>query len=110
MSRKKLFLNSTKAETIEEVWELYSISQKAEGVSDVTLRNYKQHLHSISKYLNIKMSISILTKKHLDKMIADTDVLFSACEKATKPEVILEQPKGALYLDRPALTQIDTVV
>ena len=71
MSRKKLFLNSTKAETIEEVWELYTVSQKAKGVADVTLRNYKQHLHSISKYLNIKMPLSVLSKKHLEKMIAD---------------------------------------
>ena len=38
------------------------------------------------------------------------DVLSSPREKTAEPEVILKQAKGALYLDRPTLTKIDTVV
>ena len=37
-------------------------------------------------------------------------VLLPPREKAAEPEVILEQPKGTLYLDRPTLTQIDSVL
>lgn len=58
MARKKLFVDGDIANTIHQVWDLYTTSQAAKGVSDITLRNYKQHLHSISKYLDIERSIS----------------------------------------------------
>lgn len=66
MARKKLFVDGDIANTIHQVWDLYTTSQTAKGVSDITLRNYKQHLHSISKYLDVERSIDDLTKSDLE--------------------------------------------
>ena len=57
--------------TIRQIWDLYTASQTAKGVSEITLRNYKQHLHSISKYLNVERSIDDLTKHDLDLMVVE---------------------------------------
>lgn len=69
MARKKIFVDTLRENTIEQVWEMYTASQTAKGVSDITLRNYKQHLHSISKYLDIRLSIVDLSKNDLDTMV-----------------------------------------
>ena len=42
-----------------EVWTMFSSAQKAKGVSDITLRNYRQHLHNISKHFDIEMPFAI---------------------------------------------------
>ena len=62
-------MDTLRENTIEQVWEMYIASQTAKGVSDITLRNYKQHLHSISKYLDIRLSIVDLSKNDLDTMV-----------------------------------------
>ena len=49
-------------------------------------------------------------KSKRQKELLCADVLSSPREKTAEPEVILKQAKGALYLDRPTLTKIDTVV
>ena len=69
MARKKIFVDTLRENTIEQFWEMYTASQTAKGVSDITLRNYKQHLHSISKYLDIRLSIVDLSKNDLDTMV-----------------------------------------
>ena len=69
MAKKRIFVNGDIANTIHQVWDIYTTSQTATGVSDITLRNYKQHLHSISKYLDIERSIDDLTKNDLDLMV-----------------------------------------
>ena len=69
MARKKIFVDGDIANTIHQVWDLYTTSQAAKGVCDITLRNYKQHLHSISKYLDIERSIDDLTKTDLELMV-----------------------------------------
>ena len=66
MARKRIFVDSIKENTIRQVWDLYTASQAAKGVSDITLRNYKQHLHAISKYLDIDTPIVDLSKTDLD--------------------------------------------
>ena len=43
MARKKLFVDGDIANTIHQVWDLYTTSQTAKGVSDITLRNYKHY-------------------------------------------------------------------
>lgn len=69
MARKRLLLEDVGGSSIRQVWEFYMASQTAKGVSDITLRNYKQHLHSISKYLDIDTPIAELTKNDLDMMV-----------------------------------------
>lgn len=68
MARKiKMFGQS--ARTIEQVFDDFVIAQTANGLSEVTLRNYKLHLHSISKHLDIHQPMEALTKKQLEEMI-----------------------------------------
>ena len=69
MARKKIFVDRLQENTIRQVWALYTASQTAKGVSDITLRNYQQHLHSISKYLDIDTLIVDLSKNDLDSMV-----------------------------------------
>ena len=71
MARKKIFVDGDIANTVHQVWDLYTTSQAAKGVCDITLRNYKQHLHSISKYLDIERSIDDLTKNDLELMVVE---------------------------------------
>ncbi len=71
MARKRLFVDTLSENTIRQIWDLYTASQTAKGVSDITLRNYKQQLHSISKYLDIEQSIDDLTKHDLNSMVVE---------------------------------------
>ena len=52
-----------------EVWTMFSSAQKAKGVSDITLRNYRQHLHNISKHFDIEMPFDELSKSKFEDMI-----------------------------------------
>ena len=48
---------------------IYTPPRRRQKACDITLRNYKQHLHSISKYLDIELSIDDLTKNDLELMV-----------------------------------------
>lgn len=54
---------------LSEVFTLYLASAAARGVKDKTLRTYEQHFNAISKRLDVDSNISLITSKHLDKMI-----------------------------------------
>ena len=54
---------------LSEVFTLYLASAAARGVKDKTLRTYEQHFNAISKRLDVETNISLITSKHLDKMI-----------------------------------------
>ena len=69
MAKKKLFTGSISEKTMREIWDLYTLSQTAKGVTDITLRNYSQHLHSISKHLNVDVPMSEISKQDLDMMV-----------------------------------------
>ena len=69
MAKKKLFTGSISEKTMREIWDLYTLSQTAKGVTDITLRNYSQHLHSISKHLDIDVPMSEISKQDLDMMV-----------------------------------------
>lgn len=68
MARKIKRLKQS-ARTIEQVFDDFVIAQTANGLSEVTLRNYKLHLHSISKHLDIHQPMDALTKRQLEEMI-----------------------------------------
>ena len=61
--------NSSK--TYAEVFSSFITAQTAKGVADITIRNYHNNLHNISKYLDIDMPFADLTKRHLDEMIVE---------------------------------------
>lgn len=64
-------MDSLRKNTIRQVWDFYTAAQTAKGVSDITLRNYKQQLHSISKYLAIDTPMADLSKNDLDLMVVE---------------------------------------
>ena len=67
--RSKIYFPEQISETIEEAFSSFIISQTSKGVAATTIRNYHQHLRSISKHLDIKLPLSALTKRHLEKMV-----------------------------------------
>ena len=67
--RSKIVFREHSEKTLNEVFENFIISQTARGIADITIRNYRLHLHSISKHLDINLPLSDLSKRHLDEMI-----------------------------------------
>lgn len=68
MARKIKRLKQSE-QSIEEVWGEFVLAQTADGLAEATIRNYKLHLHSISKHLDIQKPLCDLTKKDLKQMI-----------------------------------------
>ena len=46
-------MNEHIGQSVAEVYQDFILAKTAEGVSDITIRNYHQHLHNISKYLEV---------------------------------------------------------
>ena len=67
--RSKIVFRGQSEKLFNEVFEDFIISQTARGISDITIRNYRQHLHSISKHLDISTPFEDLSKRQLDEMI-----------------------------------------
>lgn len=59
---RKIRMNEHLGQTVAEVYQDFILAKTAEGVSDVTIRNYHQHLHNISKYLDIEQPMAALSK------------------------------------------------
>lgn len=57
--------------SVEDCVESFINSRKAKGLSDKTIQTYHYHFAAIGKYLDVRREIDSLTKKDLDKMIAD---------------------------------------
>ena len=55
-------MNGHIGQSMAEVYQDFILAKTAECVSDVTIRNYHQHLHNISKYLDIEKPIAALSK------------------------------------------------
>lgn len=66
---RKIRMNEHNGQSVAEVYQDFILAKTAEGVSDVTIRNYHQHMHNISKYLDIEMSMRSLSKRDLEDMI-----------------------------------------
>ena len=62
-------MNGHNGQSVAEVYQDFIFAKTAEGVSDITIRNYHQHLHNISKYLDIEMNMRSLSKRDLEDMI-----------------------------------------
>ena len=64
-------MNEHIGQTVAEVYQDFILAKTAEGVSDVTIRNYHQHLHNISKYLDIEQPMAALSKRDLERMVCE---------------------------------------
>ena len=65
----KIAMNGHIGQSVAEVYQDFILAKTAEGVSDITIRNYHQHLHNISKYLDIEQPIAALSKRDLESIV-----------------------------------------
>lgn len=62
-------MNGHDRKAVAEVFDDFVISQTAQGLSEVTLTNYRRHFHSISKHFDIQQTMDELTKSKLEAMV-----------------------------------------
>lgn len=66
---RKITMNGHDRKAVAEVFEDFVISQTAQGLTEVTLTNYRRHFHSISKHFDIQQPMEGLTKSKLEAMV-----------------------------------------
>ena len=66
---KRITMNTEKGKSYAEVFARFITARTASGVSDITIRNYHNNLHTIGKYLDIDTPIEKLTKSQIDDMV-----------------------------------------
>ena len=66
---KKIAFRGHSTQTYAEVFQSFISAKTAEGVADITIRNYHNNLHVISKYLDTSRPLGDITKSDLDEMI-----------------------------------------
>ncbi len=67
--KKNLTIRMKSTETAAEVFELFLLTKRADGVKPRTIETYKQHFHAILKHLDINQEIAEMTATDLKKMI-----------------------------------------
>ena len=67
---KKLLFTTPKNKTFADVYSDFIISQSAKGVSEPTLRNYRQVLHNISRFFDIDAFMDEISKRDVERMVA----------------------------------------
>ena len=66
---RKITFNGQFRKPLAEVFEDFVISKTAQGVSEVTIATYHQHLRSISNFLDIQKPMDTLTRRDLEAMV-----------------------------------------
>ena len=66
---KKITMNGHSEKSVTEVFEDFVISQTAQGLSPITIKNYHHHFHCISKHFDITQPIGGLNKSQLESMV-----------------------------------------
>lgn len=113
--RSKIKLNEQSGRTVAEVFDDFVFAQTAEGLSEVTIRNYKLHLHSISKHLDIQQPMKELTNRQLEEMIVSmrksglAHNSISAYARVFRTFLNWCQRQGLASLTMPHITDKETV-
>lgn len=68
--KQKITMNSTESATIQERFGQFLSASAARGLSEKTLKTYQQHLHCISKHLDITSPLSSLSKADLENVVS----------------------------------------
>lgn len=68
--RQKITMNSQKKASVEERFQQFLSNCAARGLSEKTIRGYKNHLHCLSKYLDIAIPLPALTKSEVEMAVA----------------------------------------
>ncbi len=63
---KRITMNGGSRKTYSEAFSAFIAAQTAKGVSDITIRNYHNNLHVISKYLDVEILLDNLTAKDIE--------------------------------------------
>ena len=69
-NEEKLSVQLQESASIEERFQQFLSASAAKGLSDKTLKTYREHLHCISKHLDITAPLSGLTKQAAEDMIS----------------------------------------
>ena len=67
--KQRITMVSTQSATVKERFEQFLSASAARGLSEKTLKTYRQHLHCISKHLDIALPLFQLSKSDLETMI-----------------------------------------
>ena len=67
--KRKITMNGHDRKAVAEVFDDFVISQTAQGLSEMTLTNYRRHFHSISKHFDIQQTMDELTKSKLEATV-----------------------------------------
>ena len=67
--KRKITMYFSQTGSIQERFQQFLSAASANGFSERTLKMYRQHLHSISKHLDISAPLSQLTKTDLEAMV-----------------------------------------
>ena len=65
---RKIMMKSGGGRTYAEVFSSFITAQTARGISDITIRNYRNNLHTISKYLDVEILFDELTNEDLEEI------------------------------------------
>ncbi len=65
----KITVKKSSDMTLAEAFDSFILSATARGITQKTIKTYKDHFHSISKHLDISVTFSKLTKKTLEVMV-----------------------------------------
>lgn len=96
-------------------FEQFLSASAARGLSEKNLKTYRQHLHCISKHLNIALPLSQLFKIYLETMITPmrspglANNFISSYVRAFKSFLPWCQKEGYFSLSMPTFNQKDTV-
>lgn len=68
--KKKITMYSQQTASIQERFQQFLSASSARGFSAKTIQVYQEHLHCISKHLDISLPLSSLSKENLEEAIA----------------------------------------
>ncbi len=66
---EEISMNRCAGISLKSVFKEFVISKTAQGVSESTLNNYKYHMRSISRYLDVDRSFDSITKRDVEKVV-----------------------------------------
>lgn len=64
-------MNTRKGRAFSEVFGEFITAQTAKGVGEITIRNYHQVLHNITRFFDVETTMEDLSKKQLDEMVVE---------------------------------------
>ena len=114
MKRKITTFNRVGA-SFEEVYTSFVISKTSLGLSEKTILNYKYHLRTVARYIDISMPFDSLSKRDLELMVVQMrDSGLAHNTIATNVRFMRTflhwcQDEGLTDLDMPNIKEKDTV-